>query len=236
MSLKDTFFTCMVICLVLGGLSAGTAEAVMIDDFASPGAGQSVGLANVPPGVSVSSTTSGLNPSFTIGGARQIYLEVQSSLPGGFTATAQVNTFTSLSNYQLNQTTTVDCFGKIIYDALGAGLNADLSSFAGIRLEGVINDIITPFTLILETFGVGSSSATNSILLGNLDFLFSSLVGTANLADIDRIILIVDPQRGGDVLIDNLVTIERTVAPVPGALLLFASGLLGLAGLRRVRK
>jgi hypothetical protein len=96
----------------------------------------------------------------------------------------------------------------------------------------VVNDFLTPFSLTLETFGVGSSSTTNSILMGDLDFFFSSLVGTANLTDIDRISIGIDPPRGGNVKIDDIVTF----VPVPPSIVLLGSGLLGLAGLRRFRK
>jgi hypothetical protein len=98
-----------------------------------------------------------------------------------------------------------------------------------------MNDFLTPFSLTLETSGVGggSSAATNSILLGDLDFLFSSLVGTTNLGDIDGISILVDQQRGGDVSIDGIITIERTVVPAPATMLLFGSGLIGLIGYER---
>jgi hypothetical protein len=111
-----------------------------------------------------------------------------------------------------------------------------MSGFAGLRLAGVLNDFLTPFTLTLDTFGGGSSSTTNSILLGDLDLLFSSLVGTANLSDIDRISILIDPQRGGDVKIDEIVTVEKTIVPLPSTLLLLGSGLFGLVGGRRLKK
>jgi hypothetical protein len=222
------FFKALIMCMVLWGIGGGTSWADTIDAFDSPVGGQSVTILNGIAGSTASSLATGLP---TLGGSRKISIEVESILPGGNQTEAAINTFTTPSNYQLTQSTTVNGFGLIIYDANSAGLNADLSGFAGLRLAGVVNDFLTPFSLTLETFGTGSSSTTNSILSGDLDFLFSSLVGTANLTDIDRITIKIDPQMGGDVKIDNITTF----VPIPATMLLFGSGLLGLVGWRRFR-
>jgi hypothetical protein len=223
------FIDALLMCLVLWGLGGGTVGAVTIDGFDSPASGQSVTILNGIAGSAATSTAVGLP---TLGGTRAINVTVQDALPGGNSSEAAVNTFVTSSTYQLSLSSTVDCSGIIKYDALNAGLNADLSSYAGLRLAGVVNDFLTPFSLTLETFGIGSSSTTNSILMGDLDFFFSSLVGTADLTDIDRISISIDPPRGGDVKIDDVVTF----VPVPPSIFLLGSGLLGLAGLSRFRK
>jgi hypothetical protein len=217
------WFNVMLICLILLGADGGIAGAftLTIDDFASPDpSGQSATLFN---GLAGSAATSIAIQLPTLGDSREIAIEVESALFGGSTMGVEVNGFTTKGRYQLSLTSGVDGFGRIIYDANKAGLNVNLSNYGGIRLVGVVNDMLTPFTLTLETFGGGSSTATKSIILGDLDFLFSSLAGTANLMDIDRITLKIDPFRGGDVSIEAIMTIAKTAVPLPGVLLLLLS-------------
>ena len=198
-----------MVCLVLWGIGGGSlgAQPLIIDDFDSPDGGQDVSLINNGVG---SRSTSIVNATVP-GSIREISIEIQ-AVTGSYEAKAAINIPATGETYQLTQSSKVDSFGLIVYDGnvledVG-NLNLDLSGFAGIRLAGVENDFSTPFTLTLETSGGGSSNATSSILLGDLDFLFSSLVGTATLSDIDRISLLVDPQKGGDVAIDGIITIR----------------------------
>ena len=225
-------FRAFLVCMVLWGIGGGPVGALTIDDFNSPAAGQVVSLTSQAPGSRSGSIVDATVP----GSIREISIEVQDRT-GSYETKAAINTLATGETYQLTQSSKVDSFGLIIYDGNAVGnvgsLNLDLSGFAGIRLAGVENDFFTPFTLTLETSGGGSSSTASSILLGDLDFLFSSLVGTATLSDIDRISILVDPQKGGDVTIDGIVTIERTVVPVPATMLLFGSGLIGLLGYGR---
>ncbi len=225
-------FKAFLVCLVLLGIGAGPLGALTIDDFDSPAIGQDVILINNGVGSRATSIVSALVP----GDIRELSLEIQGVF-GSYESKAAINTTATGETYQLTQSVSVDSIGYLIYDGNVFGgpgtLNLDLSGFAGIRLAGVDNDFSTPFTLTLETSGGGSSTATSSILAGDLDILFSSLVGTATLSDIDRITILIDPQKGGDVKIEQIVTFERTVVPAPATILLFGSGLIGLLGYGR---
>ena len=196
-------FKAFLMCMVLWGIGGGPLGALTIDDFDSPAAGQDVSLINN----GVGSRSTSIVGASVPGNIRELSLEIQGVL-GSYEAKAAINTPATGETYQLTQSISVDSIGYLIYDGNVFGgpgiLNLDLSGFAGIRLAGVENDFSTPFTLTLETSGGGSSTATSSILSGDLDFLFSSLVGTATLSDIDRITILVDPQKGGDVKIDEL--------------------------------
>jgi hypothetical protein len=231
------FLKALLICLILWGLGGGTVGAVTIDGFDAPDVGQSAAIPNGTPGSIFGSLESFSSPDFSFSIIRELVVEVQSIIPGGNFTQAEVNTFTTPSTYQLAQSVTVDSVGQIIYDQTLTGIPFNLSGFAGLRLAGVVNDFLTPFTLTLETIPqLGpsiTSSATASILTGDIDFLFSSLVGSANLAEIDRITIQIDPPQGGDVRIDGLVTIDSIVVPPPATLILFGSGLLGLIGYGR---
>ncbi len=190
------FFKASLMCIVLWGIGVGTLGAVTIDDFDSPAAGQDVSLINN----GVGSRSTSIVGASVPGDIRELSLEIQ-GVTGPYESKAAINIPATGETYQLTQSVSVDSIGYLIYDGNVFGgpgtLNLDLSGFAGIRLAGVVNDFSTPFTLTLETTVGGSSTATSSILSGDLDFLFSSLVGTANLSDIDRITILIDPQKGG---------------------------------------
>jgi hypothetical protein len=211
------------------GISAVPAAELIIDDFASPAGGQSIALNNFPAGSSGFS----FSPSATVlGGWRLVGVDIESVLSGSNSIKAAVNVADTPPNYQLEQSIRVNGFGTLKYDANGAGLNVNLTSFSGIRLVAAENDLLTVYTLKLESFAGGSSSLSQSISsgAGDLDFSFASLVGTANLADIDRITLTINPDRAGDVYLERIVTI---ITPLPASLVLFGTGLLSLLGVRR---
>jgi hypothetical protein len=220
----------LLLFITLLSIGAGNSAALMLDNFDSPAGGQSVTIFN---GTAGSSATSLAGSLPVPGNFRKVSIDIQSVLSGGNTTQGAVNTFTTTGDYQLEQSVLVDSFGLIIYDANSTGINFDFSGFQGLRLAGVISDFSTPFTITLDTFGGGTSSITKSILVGDLDFLFSDLIGTANIQDVDRITIKIDPSRGGDVVIQEFVALERTQVPEPDILLLIGSGLIGLVGLRR---
>jgi hypothetical protein len=205
--------------------AAGAVQALpIIDEFDAPVGGQSLSLANPTAGDSVSDSKTGL--AGVAGGSRDLTLTVQDVFAGGSQVTAEINLATSPGNFQLLNSIRVDSLVTIGWDADGAGLNLDLSAFTSLALEGVENDLSTTYKLIVATSGGGSSELTlpaTAGFTGSLDFAFASFVGTANLADVDSIVLEIDGARGADVIIDRLVAVpEPTTAAALG---------LGLAGL-----
>jgi hypothetical protein len=221
---------------LLGVCAAGfavTCQAVpflTIDDFDDPAAGQSATVLNGVVGSTASSTA--LAP-LALGGWRTIRVQVQAKIPGGNSSSVEANTFTSPGNFQFTTSSKVDSKGWVTWDANGVGLNANFSSGSAFVLSGVDDDLATPYTIILQTFGGGSSTATVTTL-GNdatidLAFPIASFTAGANLSDIDRITLLIDPPRGGDVSIDSLGLNRKVPESLnPGTALLGACGLLVL--------
>jgi hypothetical protein len=198
----------------------------IIDDFDAPVGGQSVNIGTP------TSTVTGL--AGVEGGSRDLALTVQNTFGGGSQSTGDVNTAFSAGTLQGSSGPNVDTALAITWDASDAGLNADLSGFTGLALEGVFNDKSTSYKITVETFGGGTSSLTigqAGDFSGNVGFSFASFVGSANLADVDRIVLEIDGARAADVSLDRLVAVpEPTTAAVLGL------GLAGLAWMGRARR
>ncbi len=222
-------WTICLLGLFLTVLGGAPAQALLIDDFSTPAGGQAVAIINGSAGSAAFSTVA----ATVLGGWRQIGVEIESTA-GSNSIKASVFASDTPSNYQLEESIRVDGLGTILYDANAAGLNVNLSGFAGIRLVAAENDLTTVYSLTLETFSGGTSSISQTIApgAGDIDFWFSSLVGTVNLADIDRIIFTINPERAGDVYLERI----ETFVPAPATLILLGSGLLGLTGWRRLRK
>lgn len=209
-----------------------------IDNFDDPAGGQSAAIFNGTPGATASSTALGLA---ALGGSRSINVEIEATILGGSSSSVEANAFTSPNNFQFTTSSKVDSKGWIVWDANGTGLNVDFAAGSAFVLSGLDDDLATTYAIKVETFGGGSSEAAVTTA-GNdagLDLVlpFGSFSAGANWLDIDRITLLVNPPRGGDVSIDSL-TVQRAV-PDPlatGTALLAASALLILArGLRAVR-
>jgi hypothetical protein len=203
----------------------------IIDEFDEPVAGQSVTLTNPSVGASTTNTAAGL--AGVTGGSRDLTLTAQDVFAGGSQAQAEINLATSPGNFQLTNSIRIDSVVAIGWDASDAGLGLDLSAETSFSLQGVENDLATSYTITIASSS-GSASltiATAAGFTGNLDFAFSSFVGSLNPADIDSIELEIDGVRGTDVIIDRLVAV-----PEPGTAAALGIGLFGLAWMGRRRQ
>ena len=90
-------------------------------------------------------------------------------------------------------------------------------------------------TVTLNIFSAGSSSYASMVLngLGRHSFSSAALVGSADITAIDGIKFTINGTAIGN--LDLAIETVETV-PEPGTILLFGSGLMGLAAWRMVRK
>lgn len=207
------------------------ASVLTLDHFNDPAGGQAVQILNGSVGSSAGSLTTGIAAP---GGSREIYTEIESILPGGSEVNLKVNTFTTADNLQLENSVNVESFAKVTWDANGAGLNANLTAFAGLGLYDVVIDKDTTFAITITTWGTGSATASvtkAADFIGDINLLWADFAGVADVSNIDEIVVNINPDRGGDVAVHSLVAV-----PEPNAGLAVA-GLLGLGLLlRRTRK
>lgn len=99
----------------------------------------------------------------------------------------------------------------LIYDRAGNGLNANLSSAAGIRVDVTAMDAASlPCTMAL-TLGDGKTTATVNRVLTQagkqrVDFRFQPGLRAVNVRAIRSIALTVDPARSGDIQLGGIRT------------------------------
>lgn len=219
------------IALIVGLSVVGASQAAVtiLDDFALPPGGQGVNLGGAGSG---NSSALGLPVP---GGLRLIELAVTS---GGAGASANS---TVLGQFQLIAAPGADAvanigWGSVVYG--GPQLNFPLSdpAISGVALLGANNTVDTTYTVAVWTSGGGVSSQAFTApagFVGDIKFFAKDFVGTANLADIDAIKVIVDPVLSGTI---SSVTIDAFAIPEPNAGLALA-GLCGLGVLvRRFKK
>ena len=97
------------------------------------------------------------------------------------------------------------------------------------------NDLPTKYTIAFETFGVGGGTSTQSLntgilYSGSLSFPFAGFVGTANLADVDKIVLTIEGGRSTDATLHALSVIPE---PSSAGLALLGVVAVGLSRRRR---
>ena len=217
------------IVLAVGSI-AGTAGAVVVDDFTQPGfVPQSLSQAGV--GVAGSIVQTGIPAANTIGGSRQLDLEVTAS-PGGSTSRLEAGGFFGNLNY-VNESLN-ESMGMVLWDADGLGLGADLTDGGSSnQFEMVVFSADSGgIDWQLDVTDTGGNVASAALTLTNSDdvaVLFSSFVGFAStdfssVRSIKLTLANVDP--GGDA---SLGRIETTgLVPLPVAAW---AGLPVLAGL-----
>lgn len=208
--------------------SAAPAKAVIIDHFDEPESGQTVSRTSV--GTTTGTAVSFTSPAF---GTTSRTLSIQiTAASSPAKATGSVN-FTTADNYELINNPNTDSLGTITYSKVG-GLNQNLSGFNTFRLMNVSQVASTTYKVELDTGSpvTGSSTASVSKLgnfAGDVDIPFASLVGTASLTDIDRIIVTIDTDgKGTGALVD---AVGLFAVAEPGSLLLLGSGFVGLGAL-----
>lgn len=226
-----------VACAAAGilSVSAFTASAdagVMIDNFTTV-ASPSPWPVNLTAEGNQTVTESGLN---TLGGWRETFISATNiGLPGVDFVDVNIETGTGLFGYASSSTS--EGFVSLLYDAGGAGLNADFAQKAAIQMNFEFFDFANsnplPITAILSD-GVNSASHTVSLTSEGAQsamFTISDFADIAllDLASIHSIKFELDPAVSADFQISSIMT----VLPAPGAFALL--GLAGLCGTRRRR-
>lgn len=198
-------------------LAAAAAHAAVldIDPFDAPVGGQLLALAS---GDAFSYAGPGLD---VVGGWRRLELVVQKVNAASF-ADAQVNGGAVLGRLLLASDPGVDALARLTYDAHGAGLNLNgLLAGKGLAFYGLDNDLAATWSVTLETFGpLGGVMGSSTVSLYRSEFLpsgsefvsWAEFAGSADFADIDRLILTVDTVEGGGAALEELA-----VVPEPGA-------------------
>lgn len=173
---------------------------VIVDHFDAPALGQSVSVTNGTTGSSQTDVKTGMT---VLGGSREIYIQVQTVYDVGSLVAASANSVTSPDFFTYSNDANVDSLCRLTWDASGSGLNADLSAENQFMLYTAFNDLPTKYTITFETFGVGGGTSTQTLntgilYSGSLSFPFGGFVGTANPADVDKIVLTIEGGRSTD--------------------------------------
>ena len=208
---------------------AGLPAAVVVDHFSSPIGGQGVSISNGGVGTNQNDVQTGLA---VLGGSREIHLQLQVIYDTANYCSANINGVTSTDEFSLANGSNVESLCKMVWDANSIGLNTNLSLDYAFNLLNVHNDIPVAYTIVMQSFGGGTSTQivnTGTNYFGNIAFPFSGFSVGADLTDIDSISLTIDGGRSVDVSMDALVTI-----PEPGSAILAA--LSGMALLVRRRR
>lgn len=201
---------------------------------------------------SQSATDSGL--SGVIGGVRQLTVSAIGLIPGGEEVSAKVDTSVNPPiTPGLCANSSFEGHGtfELLYDRGGAGLDADLSQFSGIRILPNIVDVgLGPvpvsykLTLVDEAHNVASASADQlQSCFENcteLRFLLSDFSGI-NLRHVHSIALSISSDSAFDAIIGPILLFGSThgapvLSPSMITVLVSVLGVVGLAGLRRLRR
>lgn len=235
MRMQNTLLTFMLTGLLL----PFAASALIIDDFSTDQAELSVSplVTNTD-----SSTVTGAG---IIGGERDMFLSIAAGTsPLSSQARVDFDRFTLSNSAESSSLVTMQWDGidgdasNINTTGLGTMDLTDGNVSNAFEIRFLFNDL--PSTLDLTVWSASGSSTVTFpspalLLTGSLSLFipFDAFTGSADFTAIGAIQLeIASPTNGNDLSIDYIQTVLEPV-PVPPALLLFASSLLGLALRRR---
>ena len=204
----------------LFALSVGRAQALVIDDFSSAVA------TKFPPGTDRTTvgTTTIVEPNALtgiIGGIREERVTATVLGPGD---SISAGVFPSGTLLDFASTVGGDGALGLRYNAGGAGLNADLSSFGGLRVRFIsIDGSAVPInvTLTLTDNGghtasvvrVVTSATTTALDLPVTDGAFAAV----DLHHINTILFTIDPNLAGDMRLDTMESFTADSTPTPTA-------------------
>jgi len=161
-----------------------------------------------------------------IGGSRELLLTAQDlALPG--LDTVQAGVYPSVGVLDYASSAGADGSLRLVYDASGSGLNADLSGDAFLAIDYVLFDLAggapMPVTVMLFS-GADIADRTEYLTTAGpqvqtFNFADFSGIGSLDLSHVDRIDLLLDPSFAADFRIDGI----RTEVPEPGSFLLLAA-------------
>jgi hypothetical protein len=218
--------------LCFGAFTAPLTAGVIIDSF------DSIAAPNPWP---VELNDEGIQTVFesglsVLGGTRQTHIEVFAvGIPGVDFVSVNIAAGAGLFDY--NSTVEADGSVSLLYNAGGAGLNANLQSQFGIAIEFTEFDFAGQVPMPVSiTISDGTSEATHTLSLTpfgphTLTFTFADFAnfGQIDLASVQSVLVEFHPAIGVDFRIAQIMT----VVPAPGAFALL--GLAGLIGFRRRR-
>ena len=191
-------------------------HAVVIDHFDSPVGGQTISITNGVLGTSTSSIEGGLA---TIGGSWEMYVVVDHVYDTGNEVKVGANSNTSLDHLSYANDANVDTTCRLTWDALGGGLNTDVSTETGFQLLELFNDSPCNYTIGLQTFGGGSSTqfiSSTAGYRGDITFPMAGFTGGADLTHVDRITLTISGGEAADVSVNALITVAEPAAAMLG--------------------
>lgn len=222
---KLTLNLALAAALTTTAFVAGTAQAVIIDDFNS---GEQ--------SIDANGSSLAFSPG-AIGGFRSIDIE-KNGLQG---ATAAVLVGPDLGIFSHSADALTSATSVITWNALGMGLGVDL-------VEGLTDNVFSfdilsidqgniGLTLgVQDTFGGTDSYTFLNAGVGTESVAFSHFAGV-NFTSIHSLSLTVEGGVASDLTLDQLATSGSSASvPEPTALMLLSGGLLGLGGIRRKRK
>lgn len=235
-----------ILTAVLALSCAGTAQAIVIDDFSTSQAALTVTYP--PAGQTAKSSASGAG---ILGGERDMLI----SLTGGMIAGNQLSSTVSSGYYSYSQDATIKGRGELWWDGVNGSAILNPSGLGGLDLSvggihallmGVLFDDLPVDVTITVYSDAGNASSSTQTLPGDVyassEFTFdysnfSTLLGSgANFAHVGAITLSTGSNTTApDLVLEYLTTSEPASVPEPGTLSMLGIGIaaVGLCARRR---